>query len=88
MLQIIIVHELNSLHIDEVRDLDSMQPLSNFDKDKNSIDLSCLKPYIGETILVSHFIRSDKCTRLDYEHEKTLTKVDIDENGFMFVQYN
>lgn len=88
MLQIIIVHESNSLHIDEVRDLDSMQSLVSFDKDKNSIDLTCLKSHIGETILVSHFVRSDKCTRLDYEHEKTLTKVGVDENGFMFVQYN
>ena len=88
MLQIIIVHESSSLHIDEVRDLDSMQSLAVFDKDKNCIDLSSLKSYIGETILVSHFIRSDKCTRLDYEHKKTLTKVDTDENGFMFIQYN
>ena len=88
MLQIIIVHESSSLHINEVRDLDSMQSLAVFDKDKNCIDLSSLKSHIGETILVSHFIRSDKCIRLDYEHEKTLTKVDTDDNGFMFIQYN
>ena len=88
MLQIIIVHESSSLHINEVRDWDSMQSLAVFDKDKNCIDLSSLKSHIGETILVSHFIRSDKCIRLDYEHEKTLTKVDTDENGFMFIQYN
>ena len=60
MLQIIIVHESSSLHIDEVRDLDSMQSLAVFDKDKNCIDLSSLKSHIGETILVSHFIRSDQ----------------------------
>ena len=88
MLQIIIVHDENSLHIEEVKDLDKMQSLATFDTSKNCIDLSSLKSHIGETILVSHFIRSDKCTRLDYEHEKTLTKVDTDENGFMFIQYN
>lgn len=88
MLQIIIVHDDNSLHIEEVKDLDKMQSLVTFDTNKNCIDLSSLKPHIGETILVSHFIRSDKCIRLDYEHEKTLTKVDTDENGFMFIQYN
>ena len=88
MLQIIIVHDENSLHIEEVKDLDKMQSLATFDTDKNCIDLSSLKSHIGETILVSHFINSDKCTRLDYEHEKTLTKVDTDENGFMFIQYN
>ena len=88
MLQIIIVHDENSLRIEEVKDLDKMQSLATFDTNKNCIDLSSLKSHIGETILVSHFIRSDKCTRLDYEHEKTLTKVDTDENGFMFIQYN
>ncbi len=88
MLQIIIMHEENSLHIAEVKDLDSMQSLATFDTDKNCIDLSSLKPHVGETILVTHFIHSNNCTRLDYEHEKTLTKVDTDENGFMFVQYN
>ena len=88
MLQIIIMHDENSLHIEEVKDLDSMQSLATFDTSKNCIDLSSLKPHIGETILVTHFIRSNGCTRLDYEHEKTLTKVDTDENGFMFVQYN
>lgn len=91
MLQIIIMHDENSLHtlhIEEVKDLDSMQSLATFDTSKNCIDLSSLKPHIGETILVTHFIRSNGCTRLDYEHEKTLAKVDTDENGFMFVQYN
>ena len=90
MLQIIIMHDENenSLHIEEIKDLDKMQSLAIFDTSKNCIDLSSLKPHIGETILVTHFVRSNNCTKLDYEHEKTLTKVDTDENGFMFVQYH
>ena len=91
MLQIIIMHDENenSLHIEEIKDLDKMQSLATFDTSKNCIDLSSLKPHIGETILVTHFIRTNNyCTKLDYEHEKTLTKVDTDENGFMFIQYH
>ena len=88
MLQIIIVHDENSLHIEEVKDLDKMQSLATFDTNKNCIDLSSLKSHIGETIFVTHFVRSNNCTKLDYEHKKTLTKVDTDENGFMFVQYH
>ena len=91
MLQIIIMHDENenSLHIEEIKDLDKMQSLATFDTSKNRIDLSSLKPHIGETILVTHFVRTNNyCTKLDYEHEKTLTKVDTDENGFMFVQYH
>jgi hypothetical protein len=87
MLQIIIVHEPNSLYISEVRDLEEMKSLAVFNEEKNCIDLSSLENHIGETILVTHFNR-DKCTRLDYEHEKTLTAVGTDENGFMYVQYN
>lgn len=91
MLQIIIMHDENenSLHIEEIKDLDKMQSLATFDTSKNCIDLSSLKPHIGETILVTHFVRSNNyCTKLDYEHEKTLTNVDTDENGFMFIQYH
>lgn len=88
MLQIIIVHEPNSLFISEVRDLETMNSLAVFDEQKKCIDLSSLESHIGETILVTHFNRDGGCTRLDYEHEKTLTKIGTDENGFMFVQYN
>lgn len=88
MLQIIIVHEQNSLFISEVRNLDTMESLVVFDEEKKCIDLSCLSGHEGETILVTHFERDDKGTRLDYEHEKILTNVDTDENGFMFVEYN
>lgn len=88
MLQIIIVHESNSLYISEIRDLEEMQSIAVFDEEKKSIDLSSLENHVGETILVTHFNRNSKCTRLDYEHEKTLTEVGTDENGFMYVQYN
>ena len=40
MLQIIIMHDENSLHIEEVKDLDKMQSLATFDTSKNCIDLS------------------------------------------------
>ena len=88
MLQIIIVHEPNTLHISEIRNLDHTTSLVTFDEEKKCIDLSVLEPHIGETILVTHFIRENGCTRLDYEHERTLTNVDTDTNGFMFVEYN
>lgn len=86
MLQIIIVHEPNALHISQIRDLETLETLASYDEEKKCIDLSVLETHIGETILVTHF-KVDKCTRLDYEQERTLTKVGIDENGFSFVQY-
>lgn len=88
MLQIIIVHEPNSLFISEVRDLETMTSLSVFDEQKKCIDLSFLQGHESETILVTHFNRDNGCTKLDYEHERTLSKVGTDENGFMFVEYN
>ena len=88
MLQIIIVHEPNSLYISEVRDLETMTSLSTYDENNKAIDLSCLESHINEAILVTHFVRNGGCTRLDYEHEKTLTEVGTDGNGFMYVQYH
>lgn len=88
MLQIIIIHEPHAVQISEVRDLDAQCSLSTFDEDKKCIDLSVLTPHVGETIMVTHFIKENECTRLDYEHEKVLTKVGTDDNGFMYVQYN
>lgn len=88
MLQIIIIHEPNSLYISEIRDLETMTSLAVYDENKKAIDLSSLKAHVDETILVSHFIRDNECTRLDYEHEKILTQVDKDDNGFMFIEYN
>lgn len=88
MLQIIIVHEPNSVHISQIRDLETLETLVSYDKEKKCIDLSILKSHINETILVTHFNRNNGCTRLDYEQERTLTNVGIDENGFTFVEYN
>lgn len=87
MLQIVIVHEPNSLHISQIRDLESLSILASYEEDKKCIDLSVLESHIGETILVTHFNRKNGCTALDYEQERTLTKVGTDENGFTFVQY-
>ena len=88
MLQIIIVHESDSLYISEIRDLETMQSLSTYDKEKRATDLSCLESHTNESILVTHFVRNGGCTRLDYEQERTLTEVGTDANGFMYVQYN
>lgn len=88
MLQIIIIHEPQAIQISEVRDLNAQCSLSTFDEDKKCIDLSMLSTHIGETIMVTHFIKEKGCTRFDYEHEKVLTHVGTDDNGFMYVQYN
>lgn len=88
MLQIIIIHEPNAMHISEVKDLETMTSLATFDEEKKCTDLSVLNPHIGESILVTHFIRNNECTRLDYEQEKTLTNVGTDGNGLTFVEYN
>jgi hypothetical protein len=88
MLQIIIIHEPNSVHISEIRDLENLTSLATYDENKKATDLSCLESHIDEVILVSHFVRNNDCTRLDYEQERTLTAVGTDENGFMYLQYN
>ena len=88
MLQIIIVNEPNSLYISEIKDLESMSSLAVFDESNKCIDLSCLKSHIGETILVTHFTRNDECTRLEYEDEKTLNEVGVNNDGLMYIQYN
>ena len=38
--------------------------------------------------MIAHYINENNSTRLDYEHEKTITKVEKDENGIWFVEYN
>lgn len=61
--------------------------LATFDKVQGKIDLSCLEGHVGERILVSHYIRENGKTKLDYERERTLTEVGMDENGIQFIQY-
>ena len=91
MLQIIIIHEPDdSVRINKVRDLETMTSLSTYDESTNRIDLSCLEPHVGETILVTHFKRNvyGGCTWLEYEQARTLIDVGTDENGFMYLEYN
>ena len=88
MLQIVIVHENNTHKISEIKDLDTMTSLQVFDENKKCIDLSSLSGHEGETILVTHFIKSEGCTRLDYEDEKTLIQVGEDSSGLAYMQYN
>ena len=38
--------------------------------------------------MISHFNKENDCTMFDYEHVKTITKVDTDENGIWFFEYN
>ena len=43
--------------------------------------------------MITNFIQLDfnkenDCTMFDYEHVKTITKVDTDENGIWFFEYN
>lgn len=87
MLQVIIIKENDKLTISELRDLETMTSLSVFDNEQKKIDLTPAKDYVGETILVTHFIRSGNCTRIDYERERTLTKV-AEDNGLMYIEYN
>lgn len=93
MLQVILLKTVESrtdgsIRIQEVRDLDRQESISVFDGGKNMIDLSCLESHVNERILVTHFIKEDGCTRLDYEAEKTLTEVGVDENGLQYIQYS
>lgn len=88
MLQIVIIHESNTHKISEIRDLESMSSVSEFDEEKKSIDLNPLLGHEGESVLVTHFIRENGCTRLDYEGVKTLTDVGTNKDGFMYIQYN
>lgn len=87
MLQIVIIHGERKTYISEIKDLDSLISLSQFDKEKCKIDLEPLVNHVGERVLVTHFIKKDECTRLDYEHEKTITKVDKDEHNVWYVEY-
>lgn len=92
MLQVRILKEVKDKtdgisRIVEVKDLDTMSTLASFDIDMGKIDLSCLKEHVGKPILVSHFIRENNDTRLDYEHEKTLKELGTDENGLQYISY-
>lgn len=88
MLQIIIVHEESKTYIREVRDLDTLSTVSQFNKAECKINLEPLKNHVNEKVLITHFIKQNDGTRLDYEHEKILSNVGIDEHGVWFLEYH
>lgn len=92
MLQVIIMKKANDKadgisYIEEIRDLETMSTVSKFDENARKIDLICLKDKAGQKILVSHFIKENDSIRFDYEGEKTLIEMDVDENGLQFIRY-
>lgn len=92
MLQVIIMKKANDKadgisYIEEIRDLETMSTVSKFDENARKIDLICLKDKAGQKILVSHFIKESDSIRFDYEGEKTLIEMDVDENGLQFIRY-
>jgi hypothetical protein len=88
MLQIIIVHEKNNVKVLEIKDIETLTVLSQFDENTKMIDLEPLKPYVGEKIMVSHFNKVNDCIMFDYEHIKTLTDVGQDSDDIWYFQYN
>ena len=88
MLQITILHEKNKIKVLEIKSVDTLTVLSTFDESTGKIDLEPLKDHIGEKVMISHFNKENDCTTFDYEHVKTITKVDTDENGIWFFEYN
>lgn len=88
MLQITIMHEPQKVYILEIKEVDTLTILSQFDESKGLTDLEPLAEHVGDTAMVTHFVKENGCTRLDYEHVKTITKVDKDEHGLWFLEYN
>ena len=90
MLQITILHEKNKIKVLEIKSVDTLTVLSTFDESTGKIDLEPLKDHIGEKAMIIHFNfnKENDFTTFDYEHIKTITKVDTDENGIWFFEYN
>ena len=88
MLQITILHEENKIKVLEIKSLDTLTVLSTFDESTGKIDLEPLKDHIGEQVIISHFNKENDCTMFDYEHIKTINKVDQDENAIWLFEYN
>ena len=87
MLQFTIMHEPNKAYILEIKDIDALKTIAQFDESTNTIDLEVIKDYVGQQVAVTHFIRENCCTRVDYEDVKTITKVEQDSCGLWFVEY-
>ena len=88
MLQVTILHEKNKIKVLEIKSIDTLTILSTFDESTGKIDLEPLKDHIGEKAMISHFNKENDGTMFDYEHVKTITKVDKDENDIWFFEYN
>lgn len=88
MLQITILHEANTVKILEIKKVDTLTVLSQFDEQTKKIDLEPLKHYVGEVAMISHFKKVNDCTMFDYEHVKTITNVGQDSDGIWYFQYN
>lgn len=92
MLQVIIQTEITDeenkgSRILEIREkygmLDSFsEPVAEMNEKTRQIDLSCMEGHKGERIIVTHFIRQNGCTRLDYESERLL--ISADKNSITF----
>lgn len=89
MLQIKIVHSANAVKVTEIVKHDTLEVLASFDETKGKIDLSQLKDYINQKILISHYnTDEDGNVYFDYEHIKTIASVGTDDNGIMYLEYN
>lgn len=88
MLQITILHEEGKIKVAEIKDHANLSILAEFDEVEGRINLEPLLYHVGEKVLVSHFNKVDDGVVFEYEHPVTLTKVDKDENGIWFFQYN
>lgn len=88
MLQITILHEENSVKVLEIKEVDTLTVVSQFNEEEKKIDLEPLQTYVGQQALISHFNKVNDCTMFDYEHVKTITKVDKDENSIWYFQYS
>ena len=88
MLQITILHEESKVKVLEIKDVSNLSILSQFNETDGKINLEPLIYHVGEKVLVSHFNKIRDCTTFDYEHTVTISKVDKDENGIWYFQYN
>lgn len=88
MLQIFIVHDVDSIKIQKVVNLQTLEVITEFDNNTGNTDITMLNKYVGEKVMVSHYNKQkDGSLELDYEHTKTLTVVDKDKDGIWFIQY-
>ena len=88
MLQIVIIHENDSVIISEIIDEETTTVLSEFDDQEDRINLEPLQSHIGEEVMITHFKIINGCTMLDCEHKSIITKVEKNEDGIWFFEYD